>query len=417
MVPEAVVAVSTQQTTACRSCGSECLHPVIDLGQQPLANSYRTPDDGMPEALYPLAVVCCESCSLLQLTYRVDPTLMFDDYRYLSSYSTGMVEEMRDLAASLVTDRALGAGSLVVEIASNDGYLLQHYLTEGVAVLGVEPAERPALLARERGVTTRIDYFTEALAGALVAERQPADVLHANNVLAHVPDINDFVAGIAALLARDGVAVIETPYAVDMLAQNAFDTIYHEHVFYYSATALQVLFTRHGLAMSGIERVRHHGGSLRLRVVHGDQPGADAAALLDQERAAGVGSEAWTAGFALAAERVCDGLRTWLEEQRSLGRRVAGYGAAAKGTVLLNHAGIGVEDLTFVVDRNPAKQGRLMPGTGQPVLDVDQLLAHRPDSLLVLAWNHADEVYAQLGDYRAQGGQLFVAVPRVRALP
>ena len=408
--------MTAEITTSCRSCGEPYLQLVIDLGEQPLANSYHR-GEVSGEKTYPLKVLSCPGCTLLQLSMRVDPRDMFDDYLYLSSYSTGMVQEMTELADRLVTGRSLGADALVVEVASNDGYLLKHYVAAGVPVLGIEPAERPALIARQLGVNTRIEYFGRGLAAQLVDDGIRADVLHANNVLAHVPDINDFVSGIATLLAEDGLAVIETPYAVDMIAKSAFDTIYHEHVFYYTVTALQSLFLRHGLTIDAVERVSHHGGSLRLQVVHGSEPGESAETLLAREAELHVGSARWYSAFPEAAARVCSDLLGWLAQQAEAGRTVAGYGAAAKGTVLLNRAAVGEDRVAFVVDLNPAKQGLRMPGTGQEILAVEELLSRNPASCIVLAWNHASEVYAQLHEYRSRGGELFVAVPQMRQLP
>jgi SAM-dependent methyltransferase len=406
--------MSFSAVTACRSCGQGSLRPLVDLGAQPLANALRDPDDTTEERRFPLAVVVCEQCTLPQLTGTVDPRLMFTDYRYLSSYSAGMVAEMEALAGRLVRDRSLSADTLVVEVASNDGYLLKHYRALEVPVLGVEPAARPARIATDLGVPTVVDFFTSALAKDLRAEGHRARILHANNVLAHVPDINDFVGAMEIVLDDNGLLVIETPHAVAMVDGNEFDTIYHEHVFYYTLAAIEALFARHGLGVSDVETLPHHGGSLRVFVERDGQPSERVVALRAAEGAAGVGTARWGSGFGAGADRVVEELREFLTDEATAGRQVAGYAAAAKGAVLLNHGAVGVDLLPYVVDRNPAKHGLLMPGTRQPVYDVARLLSERPDTCLVLAWNHADEVVREQAAYREAGGQFVVAVPALR---
>ena len=252
----------------CRSCGSSDLAPVLDLGVQPLANAYREPDDVSPEARYPLALFRCRACSLVQLTGTIPPKLLFDTYHYFSSYSSTMVDSMRVLARRLTTERGLTEDDLVVEIASNDGYLLKHYMELGIPVLGVEPAQNVAAVAKDSGVPTLTEYFTQSLGSELAGSGRAASVIHANNVMAHVPEINDFVAGISAALRPDGVAVVESPYVVRFVDDREFDTIYHEHVFYYSLTAVSSLVQRHGLTVADVEQIPVHGGSLRLFIQH-----------------------------------------------------------------------------------------------------------------------------------------------------
>jgi SAM-dependent methyltransferase len=402
---------------ACRLCGTAPLLPVLDLGRQPLANALRVPGDPEVEQTFPLATVVCPACSLVQLTGTVAPEVMFDSYRYFSSYSTTMVAEMGALAARLTRDLALGESSMVVEVASNDGYLLTHYRDLGVPVLGIEPAANVAEVAIAAGIPTRVEYFGLAVASELVDEGVRADVLHANNVMAHVPAINDFMAGIAAVLADDGVAVVETPYLLDLVASVEFDTIYHEHVFYYSVTAVDALARRHGLVVSDLEHLPIHGGSLRLLL---RRSGADVGpAVIDSlaaERDAGVTEAGYYEGF---AERVADlkgRLVAHVAEVVERGGRVAAYGAAAKGAVLLNHFGIGADVIDFVADRSTHKQGRFMPGVGIPIVAPEELLAKRPDYCLLLTWNFADEILAQQKEYRDNGGKFIIPIPEVRTV-
>src|SRR4051812_5052855 len=285
---------------ACRSCGVEGLAPVLDLGEQPLANAYRQPSDASEEPRYPLALVCCTACSLVQLTGTVPPHVMFDDYQYFSSYATTMVEEMRRLAARVGAEQRLAGDDLVVEVASNDGYLLKHYIDLGVRTLGIEPAKNVAQVAIEAGVPTLIEYFGEATARAVLASHGSARVMHANNVMAHVPDINDFAAGFSVLLAADGVAYVESPYLGDFVRYCEFDTTYHEHVFYYSLTALDALVRRHDLYVADIEHLPIHGGSLRYALRRQGNGSASSAVseLLAQEKREGVADPRYYRGFA-----------------------------------------------------------------------------------------------------------------------
>lgn len=402
----------------CRSCGGGNLHPVVDLGTQPLANALRRPGDDSPEPRYPLALVCCGACSLVQLTGSVSPSELFDTYQYFSSFSTTMLDAMAALASRLIAERGLGPGTLVVELASNDGYLLTNYVERGIPVLGVDPAANVASVAIERGVPTLVAYFGEGVARQVVAEHGRAAVVHANNVLAHVPDVNDFVGGIATLLAPEGVAVIETPYLIRLIEHCEFDTIYHEHVFYYSLSALTALFSRHGLTIVDLEELPIHGGSLRL-FVRSDraEPSATVAGFLERERAVGVASAEYYADFADRVARLKDRTMALLGSLRAKGHRLAAYGAAAKGTVLCNHFGIGTDLVEFVVDRSPYKQGLLMPGVHLPIGPPELLLQERPDETLLLAWNFADEIVSQQAAYVLAGGRFIVPIPEPRMLP
>jgi SAM-dependent methyltransferase len=390
---------------------------VLDLGDQPLANAYRHPGDDSPEPVYPLALFGCCECSLVQLTGTVPPVVMFDDYQYFSSYSSTMVEEMRVLAARTVVREGLENTDLVVEVASNDGYLLQHYQALGVPVLGIEPAKNVAAVAEAKGIPTVVRYFGAETAKALLDQHGPARVMHANNVMAHVPDINDFIAGFAVLLAEDGLAIVESPYLCQFVAQREFDTTYHEHVFYYSLSALDAAVRRHGLVVSDVEELPIHGGTLRCSL---RRPGAMVAPhvddLLAAEAALGVGSPGYYADLSARVEELKHDTVDLLGKLSAAGARIAAYGAAAKGTVLLNHFGIGRDLLEFVADRNPHKQGLLMPGTGIPVSDPSRLLEDMPTHVLLLVWNFAEEVLEQQAAYRAAGGKFIIPTPELRVV-
>ncbi len=402
---------------ACRSCRAGALRPVLDLGAMPLADRLpRTPPDaGPPEPRFPLEVAACPACGLVQLLHTVDPGALFrDDYPYYSSYSDHLLAHARAHARSLIERRELGPASLVVEIASNDGYRLRWFAEAGVPILGVDPAEGPAAAAEAIGVPTRCDFLTARLAAELAAEHGRADVVLASNVLAHVPDPNDLVAGFRRLLRPGGVAVLELPYLRDLVEQCEFDTIYHEHMSYWSMTALDALFRRHGLVPAGVQRIPIHGGSLRLTVAHGSPnaiAGSSVQRLLAEERADGIDRPDWLAAFADRVDRLRGRIRDVLDELRGQDRRIAGYGAAAKGAVLLNAIGAGPELVAFVVDRNVHKQGRWMPGVGIPIDAPERLLDEQPDDVLILPWNFKDEIIAQQAEYRRRGGRFIVPVP------
>ena len=398
----------------CRSCGSSNRAPVLDLGMQPLANAYREPDDVSEEARYPLALLRCRACALVQLTGTIPPKLMFDTYHYFSSYASTMVDSMRVLARRLTAERGLTADDLVVEIASNDGYLLKHYMELGIPVLGVEPAQNVAVVAKESGVPTLIKYFTQRLGSELADTGRAASVIHANNVMAHVPEINDFIAGISAALRPDGVAVVETPYLVRFVDDREFDTIYHEHVFYYSLTAMSSLVERHGLTVADVEQIPLHGGSLRLFIQHAGHPSSERVKmLLKSESERGVTTNEYYSDFAKRVEELKTEVTDLIRRLRAEGATIAAYGAAAKGTVLLNHFGLDHDIIDFVVDRSVHKQGLVMPGVGIPILAAEELERRRPDYTLLLAWNFADEILEQQQNYRAAGGTFIVPVPTV----
>jgi hypothetical protein len=407
--------VTFQVIEACRSCAGTELLPVLDLGEQPLANSFHAPDDPCPEVRYPLALVCCTGCSLVQLTGTVPPTRMFDDYHYFSSYSTTMVAEMAVLAKRVVHDLELSPTDLVVEVASNDGYLLKHYQHLGVPVLGIEPAANVAAVAVAAGVPTVVEYFGTVTARRVLATHGHATVLHANNVMAHVPEINDFVAGFAVLLAEHGVAYVESPYLGRFIADCSFDTTYHEHVFYYSLTALDRLVRRHGLVVSDVEQLAIHGGTLRCALRREGAPVSRAVTeLLASEASDGIATAEYYRGFSDRVEALKAATLKLVVDLKADGATIAAYGAAAKGTVLLNHFGIGADLIDVVVDRNPHKQGLVMPGVGIPIADPAVLLQRMPTHVLLLVWNFADEVLEQQRAYRAAGGLFLIPIPEPR---
>ena len=401
----------------CRSCGHGNLDLVLSLGRTPLANALLTREQlDQPEETYPLDLVFCPACALVQITETVPPEQLFRHYLYFTSFSDTMVQYARELAARVVESRGLGPDSLVVELASNDGYLLQFYRDAGVPVLGIEPATNIAEEARKRGIPTLDRFFGTELAGELVAKGTRADVMHANNVLAHVADLNGFVAGIATVLEPDGVAIIEVPYVRTMLEALEFDTIYHEHLCYFSLTALQALFQRHGLRAVDVERLPIHGGSLRLFVQPRGEPSAAIRSMLDEEHAGGMDRLEFYSRFGERVESLRAELRAMLDDLKRSDKKLAAYGASAKGSTLLNYMGIGRETLDFVVDRSTVKQGLYTPGTHLPILAPEAVLDRRPDYLLLLVWNLTSEVLRQQEKYRAQGGKFIIPVPEPKVV-
>lgn len=410
----------TNSAFRCRSCGGNHLHLILALGRTPLANALLTAEQlSQPEPAYPLDVVFCADCALVQITETVPPEVLFSDYLYFSSFSDTMLRHAEALAGELTQARALGAESLVVEIASNDGYLLQFYKGRGVPVLGIEPAANIARVAEaERGIPTLCAFFGAELGERLRAEGRQADVIHAHNVLAHVADLNGVVQGIAALLKPDGVAVIEAPYVKDLIDHREFDTIYHEHLCYFSLTALDRLFARHGLVIADVRRVPIHGGSLQIHAMRAESAsrGPAVQALLAEESAWGVNDFAFYAGFARAVEALRADLRALLGGLKAQGKTIAAYGASAKGSTLLNYFSIGGETLDFVADRSTYKQGRYTPGTHLPIVAPSTLLKEQPDYVLLLTWNFADEILDQQTEYRQRGGQFIIPIPQVRVV-
>ena len=409
---------ASETITNCRSCGSERLVPILDLGTTPLADRLVTPDKANePEPMFPLKVCFCEHCSLVQITETVAPEILFADaYPYYSSFLPALLKHSRDHVLARLADRDLDASSLVIELASNDGYLLKNYVEHGIPVLGIDPADGPAAAAEKVGVPTLCEFFSEALAERLVEEGKQADIIHGNNVLAHVADTNGFVSGIAKLLKPTGLAVIEAPYLKPLIQHVEFDTIYHEHLCYFSVTALDHLFRRHGLFLNHVEHLSIHGGSLRLFVERVENPKDSVKKALAEEAEIGMMAAPYFDDFAERVEALKTDLRAMIHELKAAGKSIAAYGAAAKGATLLNYCGLSVNELDFVADRNVHKQGQLMPGARLPVREPEALVTDQPDYVLMLAWNFADEILQQQTDYRRAGGRFIVPVPTPRII-
>jgi SAM-dependent methyltransferase len=412
----------------CRSCGRPGLLPVLDLGQTPLANALLTAHEiAGNEEKFPLRLVRCPACTLVQITATVSPEKLFREYFYLSSFSDTMLQHARSLADELIETQRLGPESLVVEVASNDGYLLQYYKQSGIPVLGIEPAENIARVAREeRSIPTISEFFNSELAQELAANGQRADVFHAHNVLAHVPDLNGLVSGLRQILKEHGVAVLEVPYLKDMIDNTEFDTIYHEHLCYFSLTALDHLFARHSLVIEDVKRLSLHGGTLRVYVRRDDGPSAESSEQgtahrrsiavdeLLKEETTWVGNSDFYRDFGQKVERLRAELVTLLKRLKSENQRIAVYGASAKGSTLMNYFGLGKEILDFVVDRSTVKQGYYTPGNHLPILATEKLLEAVPDYVLLLTWNFADEILAQQNAYRKMGGRFIIPIPELR---
>lgn len=402
----------------CRSCGAPLELVWADLGAQPLANSYLKPEQlEEPEVYYPLKVFACTSCWLVQTQdFRRGEEIFVEDYAYFSSYSSSWLEHARSYVEAISGRLALGASSRVLEIASNDGYLLQYFVQRGVPCLGVEPTACTARAARQKGVETLERFWGTATARQVLAERGLQDLVVGNNVLAHVPDINDFVAGIGIILAPEGTATLEFQHVQNIVDLLQFDTIYHEHFSYLSLTSVEPLMARHGLQVYDVDKVPTHGGSLRIYVKHAANRQLDltdrVAALRAEERAFGLAAPEVYRAFMSRVEKVKHDLLAFLIEQRTGRRRVAAYGAAAKGNTFLNYCGVrGTDLIEFVVDVSPHKQGKFLPGSRLPILPPARLQEARPDRVLILPWNIRSEIVAGHAYVREWGGRFVVAIP------
>ncbi len=402
----------------CRSCGGGDLTVFLSLGDLPLSDGFVAAKNlAKSDARYPLDVAFCDDCALVQILETVPPETLFDDeYPYFSSFTDSLLRHSAAHVRERIKDHNLGPQSLVIELASNDGYLLQYYAQQGIPVLGIDPALGPVEAARKKGIDTMHAFFGHDVARQLAAQNRYADVIHANNVLAHVADTNGFVAGIATLLKPDGLAVIEAPYVRNLIEHGEFDTIYHEHLCYFSVTALDYLFRRHNLYLNHVEPLEIHGGSLRLFVEKQDRPSAAVKGYLESERQLGLDEIAYYADFSTRVNGIRAELAHLLADLKQRGARIVGYGAAAKGTIMLNYVGIGPETLDFVVDRNTHKQGRYVPGVRLPIESPDRILETQPDYVLILPWNFKEEIMKQQAEYRRRGGRFIVPVPRPTVL-
>jgi SAM-dependent methyltransferase len=402
------------ETTVCRSCGTPSLEVFLDLGSTPLADALV--DDAHasePEDRFPLEVAFCETCALVQVPEEVPPEKLFvENYHYFSSFSDVVIDHARRHAGQLIGSRGLGSRSLVVEVGSNDGYMLKHFAARGTSVLGVDPSPGPAAAAAASGIPTVTEFFGRALATKLREEGLGADVIIANNVMAHVPDLNGFVEGLRILIADDGVITVENPYVRDLIEGSEFDTIYHEHLCYFSCTSLDALVRRHGLFLNHVEYFPDlHGGTLRWWIAPTEDVSDTCLDYLRDERLTGMDTFDYYRDFAKRVERIREDLLALLRRLRDEGRSVAAYGAAAKGSTLLNYVGIGRDLVDFVVDRNVHKQGKRMPGVGLPIRPTEALLEEQPDYLLLLAWNFRNEIAQQQSEYLLRGGRFIVPVP------
>ena len=405
--------------TGCRACGGRLTVTMADLGLQPASNAFIVSLDTVhEEKRYPLRAKVCESCKLVQVDYDVAPQELFGNYVYFSSYSDDWLAHAKEYCAMAQRRFGLGAQSLAVELASNDGYLLKNFIAMGVPVLGIDPSDTVAAAAEKIGVPTLVEFFGENLAMKLAADGRQADLIIANNVLAHVPLLNDFVAGIARLLKPEGTATIEFPHLLELIEHVEFDTIYHEHYSYISLYAIEQVFSRHGLRIYDVERLPTHGGSLRIFASHARRANLEDSALLRklraEESAAGLADLATYLRFAERVESCRRSLLEFLREAKREGKVVAAYGAAAKGNTLLNFCGVTPADISLVADRNPHKQSKFLPGTHIPVVSPQALLQSKPDYVLILPWNLQEEIRQQLREIKDWGGRFVTPVPMVR---
>ena len=406
----------------CRSCGTTLEHTFVDLGMSPLANSYVKPEQlNRMEPFYPLHVYVCAKCLLVQLEQFSTPHDIFSDYAYFSSFSDSWLAHAKAYVDMIADRFRLDHSSKVVEIASNDGYLLQNFVARGIPVLGVEPAANVAEVAKKKGINTKVAFFGEKTALDLTAEGWNADLIIGNNVLAHVPDLNDFVKGLNVLLKPTGLITMEFPHLLQLMEQNQFDTIYHEHFSYFSFLAVEQVFARHGMKLFDVEELPTHGGSLRIYACHDQDAskpiGTRVRELKSREEATGFGRLNHYLSFGPQVEATKRKLLSFLISARQEGKRVVGYGAPAKGNTLLNYCGVRTDLIDYTVDRSPHKQGHFLPGVHIPIYAPDQIRQTRPDYVLILPWNLREEVMQQMAFIRDWGGKFVVPIPEVKVYP
>jgi hypothetical protein len=403
----------------CRFCNAKLEKVFIDLVNSPASNSFLTREQlNEPETFFPLKVFVCDKCRLVQVDeYQKSDAIFNSEYVYFSSYSTSWLAHCKDYAELVVNRFKFDSSSLVVEIASNDGYLLQYFNKKQISVLGIEPTRNTAEVAIKKGIPTITEFFGVKLATELVSKGKKADLLLGNNVLAHVPDINDFVSGMKIMLGDHGVITMEFPHLVQLIDNNQFDTIYHEHFSYLSFFTVKQIFEAQGLAMFDVQEIPTHGGSLRIYAKHQNDDtkpvSSNVEELIKKEIEKGITVDTYYTGFQEKAEEIKFGLWRFLLEQKKAGKKVAAYGAAAKGNTLLNYCGIKHDLIEFVVDANPHKQNKYLPASHIPVVNEEQLKADKPDFILILPWNIKDEIKAQLSYAKDWGGQFVVAIPEV----
>ncbi len=414
-----VMAKVTIHSSICRFCGTALQHTFIDLGMSPLSDSYLSADQlNQMEPFFPLHVYVCENCFLVQLEEFVSPEEIFTEYAYFSSYADTWLQHAKSYTDLMVKRFHIGALSHVVEVASNDGYLLQYFVEKDIPVLGIEPARNVAKVAIEKGVPTLMEFFGRECARRLAAEGRYADLIVGNNVLAQVPDVNDFVAGLKMLLKPQGVITIEFPHLMRLVAENQFDTIYHEHFSYFSFITAEKIFAAHGMKLFDVEELPTHGGSLRIYACHTEDLSKSvserALELKRRELQAGITEMAYYTSFDEQVKETKRNLLEFLIQIKRSGKTIAGYGAPDKSSTLLNYCGIRVDFLDYTVDRNPYKQGKFLPGTHIPVYHPDKIAETRPDYVLILPWNFKDEIIEQMGFIHDWDGQFVVPIPEVR---
>jgi hypothetical protein len=416
---EARVSATSARNPTCIFCANPLTQTFVDLGMSPLCESYVTREQlDQMEAFYPLHVWVCERCFLVQLQEYVTPEHIFTEYAYFSSYSDSWVQHAKDYTHMIIARLGLDKRNFVVELASNDGYLLQHFVHKEIPCLGIEPAANVAKVAVEKGVPTQVSFFGRKTAEKIRSEGKQADLVIGNNVLAQVPNVNDFVAGIQVLLKPQGVATLEFPHLVRLMEQNQFDTIYHEHFAYFSLISVETIFVAHGLTVFDVEEIPTHGGSLRIYARHHDDSSKPVTTRLmdlrDREIARGLNGMKAYSSFEEQVKATKRNLLDFLIQARRSGKKIAGYGAPGKGNTLLNYCGIRTDFLDFTVDRNPYKHGKFLPGTHIPIFPVEKIDEAKPDYLLILPWNFKDEIMTQMARIRDWGGKFVVPIPEVK---